>query len=178
MITFLQRIFGYDKTSDKSSGALSPQLIYPAEFASENPPDWIIEFEGDLLPRGGHYSTRIKLWGGERGEAIVVVPGSSDGTKIKLNTSLHAQEIDLLNDIFATNAPSSLVSVESGGVDGMPIRVALYRREPALQIEATCNLFEWMCIDASPPLVAKIGKAMWDIALRTDTQYRVKESVE
>ena len=159
MLRFLTWLFGSDEdTAGEPTDPWRPfELTVPKEFGDLDSPDWIVEFKGIGLPHGGRYRTRTQLWIGTRGTAVVNVSETRDRDPLELRVNLSPREIEALAAALQRNAPSSLRSVESGVLDGMPARVALYRREPPLQIQATCNLAVYSGASVQPGCLVSRG---------------------
>ncbi len=113
----------------------------PVEFDGPDPPDWLVEWEGSILPRGGGFRGRLPLWDRPGpAEAQVAYPTSRRRATPPAPVTLSAELAGLLRSWLAASFPDGLTSRKWECMDGLPIEIVVYRREPSCVVRVRCNL--------------------------------------
>lgn len=141
-------------------------LPEPIEFLSENPPDWVIQCDSLGLPSGTRNQVVLHLYKASlTGEAVVShTPGrwEADQPPQHATTPLTESEANELCQLLEASFPGLIGSARNNGIiDGSPIWLSIYHRDPYSYLHASCNLRGW---HGKEPIVAIIGKIMLDIA--------------
>jgi len=141
----------------------------PPEFLVPSPPDWLIAVEGRWLPQRKILSVRAQLTEASRKAAAEVTIGSRDpGAPVERAAGqLERTEIDRLLVILGMSFPNDITSLSVEIVEGLPLNIVIYRREPFTKLEAHCNLTGWFEIKRTPPPVVEISKILISFQRRT-----------
>ena len=140
----------------------------PPEFLEEAPPDWLIECRGRALPNGDAFSIRVILFQTSRtGSAeIVTVPREAGAQAPPAKADLERGEIDRLLVILGFSFPQDFAAVRSEIPDGLPVEIAIHRREPYSAAGGTCNLAPWLEAKKTGPPTVEVGRLLIELMRR------------
>jgi hypothetical protein len=159
-MNFLKRLFGKRKSE--------PQEL-PPEFLQENPPDWLIDLKGQLLPDGRRFSVRVQLSETSRaGTAEIFVLPRNDTEQPKgASGELNRIEIDRLLVILGFSFPDDIADVAVELTEGLRANITVHRRGPYAQAVARCNLTGWLDSKKSGPPAIELGRILVEAHRRT-----------
>lgn len=135
----------------------------PEEFACAEPPVWLVEWEGKLLPRGPSFQGRLPLWNQmDRPIAEIVYPLSRTRPVERRTVELSEAGAGRLWVVLIEEFPSRLLSHPPGGTDGFPFMVVVHRREPCLGIRARCDLLDGLTLLQKQPEGVALSITKWE----------------
>ena len=133
----------------------------PPEFATERPPDWLIDVRVRELPPGRLCRYRVQLWPGRAVVKSSVRALWSDMRPPVQEEFRGEPATELLGRVeraFAAPTPRNRGLIE----DGMPCELRVFRREPFGAVRQSWNLAGWWGatdLPAAVELVAELHRA-------------------
>jgi hypothetical protein len=124
-----------------------PELIpvAPADVASRLTADWLLEWNGCLLPYGPGYRGSLLLWDSGTAPAATIESPVSRINPVPLRpVPLPEKTEHLLRSILHEAFPERLLNRPPFCNDGLPFEIVVYRRASYLGVRASCNLAEAM----------------------------------
>ena len=144
-----------------------PTFDLPPEFLEDEAADWVIVLEGKGLPHRTGFSIRVSLSESSRTGTLSIMGGSAgQGQPATGGPNLERTEIDRLLVTLGFSFPQDITAPSVQSLDGLPVRLFVYRREPSAMKVAACNLAGWIDSKKPGPPVIEISRVLLGIQRR------------